>query len=373
MVPPRTRDEDARPEGLAARVLEDDVRVPAAGQLADPCAEALPLGGVLDALVRPEPVSLSGADGTVDDELRPHPSAEVGLVRRRDDTDRSRAAGEGQLGRVGAEPAARPQDEDDVAELHRGTVARDELPVCRAVDQPGAGGLLPRQVPGLGHELVGLDDGQLRQTAEVRLEDPDPLLRVEHRVVVAVGALELDGEAVGDDLLAGFPQTHPWAGPQDDAGQVRPDHVVGQVVALGIRGGAAVALEEPEGRHRLEDRGPHGVVVDRARHDGVEGLSRCEIRHGFVVDVQGPARVLVPAVQACEQVDLVPVDGDCAVGLGTAGPEQVWRVRSPDRIASRISCITRNPQPSRVERLLAAPNLLARHGSPEGRETPVTR
>jgi len=159
-----------------------------------------------------------------------------------------------------------------------------------------------------------------RQTAEVRLEDPDPLLRVEHRVVVGVGALELDGEAVGDGLLAGFPQPPPRAGPQDDAGQVRPDDVVGQIVALGIRGGAAVALEEPEGRHRLEDRSPHGVVVDRARHDGDEGLSRCEIRHGHVVDVQGPARVLVPAVQIGEQVDLVPVDGDCVVGLGDRRP-----------------------------------------------------
>ena len=40
----------------------------------------------------------------------------------------------------------------------------------------------------LGHQLVGLDDGQLGQAAEVGLEAPDALLRVEHGVVVPVGA-----------------------------------------------------------------------------------------------------------------------------------------------------------------------------------------
>src|SRR6476661_10108595 len=50
---------DARAEGLPAGVLEDDVDVVAAGELADPLAEALPLPGVLGrALVVPEPVVL---------------------------------------------------------------------------------------------------------------------------------------------------------------------------------------------------------------------------------------------------------------------------------------------------------------------------
>jgi hypothetical protein len=44
------RDEDARTERLAARVLEDDVGVLAAGQLADLGAEALPLARVLGVL-----------------------------------------------------------------------------------------------------------------------------------------------------------------------------------------------------------------------------------------------------------------------------------------------------------------------------------
>ena len=97
-------------------------------------------------------------------------------------------------------------DQHDVALLHAGAVARDQLPVRGGVHQPGDGGLLPGQVVGLGHQLVGLDQGELGQAAEVGLEAPDPLLGVEHRVVVAVGALQLDRQAVRDHLVAGLPR-----------------------------------------------------------------------------------------------------------------------------------------------------------------------
>jgi hypothetical protein len=50
-------------------VLEDDVRVLAAGELADPGTEPLPLLGVLGGLVLPELVALGGP---VDDQLGPH-------------------------------------------------------------------------------------------------------------------------------------------------------------------------------------------------------------------------------------------------------------------------------------------------------------
>jgi len=73
------------------------------------------------------------------------------------------------------------------------------------------------------------------EPAEVGLEAPDPLLGVKHRVVVTVGALELDRQAVRDDLVTGLPRMHTGAGREYDAGQVRPDHVIGQVVALGKR------------------------------------------------------------------------------------------------------------------------------------------
>jgi hypothetical protein len=58
------------------------------------------------------------------------------------------------------------------------------------------------------------------------------VLRVEHRVVVAVRRLELDRQAVRDDLVARLPGVDAGPGAQDDAGKVGPDHVV-RLVVLG--------------------------------------------------------------------------------------------------------------------------------------------
>ena len=183
------------------------------------------------------------------------------------------------------------------------------------VDQAGGGGLLPGEVVRLGHQLVGLDQRDVGEPAEVGLEAPDALLGVHHRVVVAVGALQLDRQAVGDDLVAGVPRVHAEAGLEHHAGQVGADDVVGQVVPLRQRGDPAVALEEAEGRQRLEDRGPHGVVVDGTGHHRDEGLARAELRQRHVVHVQRLAGVLVPARHSLEHVDLVLADDGCPVGL----------------------------------------------------------
>ena len=78
--------------------------------------------------------------------------------------------------------------------------------------------------------------------------------------------------------VPGFQECTPGPVRQHDAGQVGADHVVGQVVALGQRREPAVALEEAEGRDGLEDRGPHGVVVDRARPSRRPGPRRGRAR-----------------------------------------------------------------------------------------------
>lgn len=217
---------------------------------------------------------------------------------------------------VGAESAARAPDEHVVALLHAGAVAGDELPVRGGVHQPGSRGLLPAQVVRLRHELVGLDERDLGEAAEVGLEAPDALLGVEHRVVVAVGGLQLDGQAVRDDLVAGLPGVDSRAGAQDDAREVRADDVVRQVVALAEVAEPPVALQEAEGRHRLEDRRPDRVVVHGGRHHGDQGLARSEFRHRNVVQVDRLAGVLVAAAEPGEHLRLVLVHGDRAVGLG---------------------------------------------------------
>lgn len=241
---------------------------------------------------------------------------------------------EGELRGVRPESTARAPDQDVVALLHGGAVAGDELPVRGRVHEPRGGGLLPAEVVRLRHQLVGLDECDLCQAAEVGLEAPDALLGVEHGVVVAVARLHLDRQAVRDDLVTGLPGVDAGAGAQDDAREVGADDVVRQVVALGQVVGTAVALQEAEGRQRLEDRGPHRVVVDTRCHHGDQGLARAEFGHGHVVEVDRLARVLVAGLQAREHLRLVLVHGDRAVRLGERQCGEVGRsrVRRLDRV-----------------------------------------
>src|SRR5207253_6649297 len=129
-------DEDTRAEGLAAGVLEDDVDVLAAGELADALAEALPLLGVLGVLVLPELVALGVA---VDDRVGAHRPADLRLLRRGHDTDGVGATGERELRGVRAESAARTPDQDVVALLHAGAAAGVQLAVGGGVAQPCGG------------------------------------------------------------------------------------------------------------------------------------------------------------------------------------------------------------------------------------------
>ncbi len=67
----------------------------------------------------------------------------------------------------------------------------------------------------------------------------------------------------------------------------------------------AEPVEEPEGRQRFEDRGPHGVEVDGAGHDGDDRFVGGELGQGDVTDVQARARVLVPGLDALPHVLLL--------------------------------------------------------------------
>ena len=84
-------------------------------------------------------------------------------------------------------------------------VGADEHAVAGGVAQRVDRRLLPGEVGRLRHELVGLDDGELGQAAEVGLEAPDALVVAEHRVVVAARVLVVDVVAVHDDLVARLP------------------------------------------------------------------------------------------------------------------------------------------------------------------------
>ena len=82
------RDVDTGSKRFAARVLVDDVDVLAARELTDLLAEALPFLRILGVLVLPELVALCVA---VDDVLRTHGAADVGLLGGGHHTHRDRA------------------------------------------------------------------------------------------------------------------------------------------------------------------------------------------------------------------------------------------------------------------------------------------
>jgi hypothetical protein len=232
----------------------------------------------------------------------------------RDDAHGDAAAVEHELGREPAEAAGGSPDQHDVALLHRCGVLADDHPVGGRHDEAQRGRLLPGEVGRHRHQLVGLDHRHVGQRAEVGLEAPDLLVGVEHRVLVALGRLEVDVVAVHGDAVAGVPPGHAGAGAQHHGRRVRADDVVVEVVALTELAEPAHPLEEAEGRQRLEDRGPDGVVVERRRHGGDQHLVGTERRERNLVDVQALARVLVLRGHPVEHVDLVLADDGGAHG-----------------------------------------------------------
>ena len=209
----------------------------------------------------PELVALGGA---VDDVLAAHRLEQLHPLGARHHADGGAAAVEHELDAVGADAAGGAPHEHAVALLHLGGVAADEHAVAGRGAQPVDRRLLPGEVLGLGHELVGLHDGQVGEAAEVRLEAPDALVGGEHRVVVGRRVLVVEVVAVHDDPVAGLPVAHRRADPQHDARRVGADDVVVEGVARAPHRLLAEPVEEPERGQRLEDRGPHRVEVDRA-------------------------------------------------------------------------------------------------------------
>ena len=154
---------------------------------------------------RPEPVVRRPA---VDHRLDPEVVEELHLLGRGHDADRRAAAVEHVLHRVAAEAAGRPPHEHLVALGHPRAVGRDEHAVGGGVAQRVDGRLLPAEVRRLRHELVGLHDRDVGQTAEVGLEAPDALVGGQHGVVVGRRVLVVNVVAVDRDLVAGAPVAH---------------------------------------------------------------------------------------------------------------------------------------------------------------------
>ena len=325
-------DEDARPHGLATRVLEDDVGV-LAHQAADVLAQTAPLGLVLGVLVLPEPVPALLA---VDHVLTAQFAQRLDLARR--STPRRSGvppAVEHVLDREGPMPPVAPQI-STLSPWVTGAPLR-ETSIRYAVELHSAltAASSQRQVGRLGHELVRLHQAMSARPPKFVSKPQMRWLVGEHRVVVRARVLVVDVVAVHRDLVADLPVAHRGAGAQHDTGGVRADHVVVEGVARAPDDSLAEPVEESEGRHRLEDARPHRVEVDRARHDDDEGLVGGEFGHGDVVDVQALAGVLVRGGDAVEHRRAPPgARTPRAIGAGH-GPSRpahpVWHRRAPRR------------------------------------------
>ena len=140
----------------------------------------------------------------VDEALGAELLDERALLRRGDDADAVGAGGAAQLRGEDAQAAGGAPDEHALAGLQLRAV--HEHAVGGEVRQPVGGGLLPREVRGLGQQLLGLDLGELRERAPARLVAPDLLRGRGQRVeAVDLGILVGGLVAVHDDLVAGLP------------------------------------------------------------------------------------------------------------------------------------------------------------------------
>jgi hypothetical protein len=136
---------------------------------------------VVGVVIVPELVARRTA---IDDGLTTHLVEDLRLVRRTDDADWDATTIQDVLRGVCANAACCSPDQNHISLLHVCAIRRHEHSIAGGVTQRIHCSLLPRQVLGLRHQLVGLDDREVGEPAEVRLVSPDALVAAEHRVVV---------------------------------------------------------------------------------------------------------------------------------------------------------------------------------------------
>jgi len=167
---------------------------------------------------------------------------------------------------------------------------------------------------GLWHQLVRLHHREVGEPAEVGLVAPDALVGAEHRVVVCARVLIVDVVAVDGHAVAGFPRAHRIADTQHHTGAVAADHVIRQVVALGPRTLAREPSERAERADRFENRAPHRVEIDAARHHRHKCLVGGDVGQRHLAQLEAAARVFVARGDAGEHLGVFLLEDRRAVG-----------------------------------------------------------
>ena len=310
-------------------MLEHDVGV-LADELADLLAEPAPLRLVLGVLVGPEAVVLGRA---VDDGLAAHVVEQLGPLGRRHDADRGAAAVQHVLHGVARRcrrwrPTPAPSRPASCGRRARRRACGSDVELHSALTAASS------------HvRWVGFGISWLAFTTDRSARPPKFVSKPQIRWLAAsIESSCADGSwsstwlqctvtrSPGFQLRTAEPtrSTTPEASEPTTwygwAWRARP-------LAL-----AAEAVEEPERRQRLEDRRPHGVEVDRARHHGDVHLVGRELGGRHLVDVERLARVLLLGRHALEHRDLVAPHERCPVRLGDRQMgDLVARCTSTDR------------------------------------------
>ena len=216
--------------------------------------------------------------------------------------------------------------------------AVDEHPVGGEVGQPVGGRLLPREMLGLGQQLLGLDLAELSERAPGRLIAPDLLGRGGQRIqAVDLGILVRRLVAVDDDLVAGLPARDALADLPDDAGGVRAADVVAPLRVVAV-------APHADG---LAQRGPHVVEVHAGRHHAHDHLERAGLGHLDLLQLERVYRLALSLLAddprghrgreiarlGLDGCDLAQIDGHAADTFLVEGREEPpsWGVRAQDR------------------------------------------
>ncbi len=184
------------------------------------------------------------------------------------------------------------------------------------------------------HELIGLDQTEFAKTSIIGFIAPDALIGIEHAVVVTIRRGELDGQTVRGDAVSRMPAVHAGPGAEHDAGEVGAQHVIRLVMGGGGQDIARVAPEEGKGRHGLEDRAPHRVVVDATCHGRHQYLPRAWFRSRYISQLQRLRRIAILDSHPVEHVCFFFEDDDSPVSLWYGETGEV--MRSSFRGQSRV-------------------------------------
>jgi hypothetical protein len=217
---------------------------------------------------------------TIDHADRTELLAEVVLAVARDDGDGASSSGGDDLDRHRPETTRTAPHEHRIAGLHGVTGPAVEHAIGGRTDKHVRRGLFPGETRRLGHALMILDLGELREAAPVRLVAPDLLGRGEHRILAGEHPriVGLPHAAVNDDVVTDLDVLDVLASGPHDAARVGASDVKRLLLALLHAG-----LDHVDGNAH---RGPHVVVVHPGGHHVDEDVTWAERGnlHGFLFE-----------------------------------------------------------------------------------------